>query len=291
MNDPNEDVSASRYLVGSGRSGTTWLQEVACRAGNLRPVFEPFFAERQKRFADIPQGWYLPPEHDEDDLKARVEEVLSGRYRTLWADHIGSMVRRRATRGRVVKDIRTLPWLGWMARSFPEVRTAHVLRHPLAVVSSSTELGWKPAHFDRMITSSELVSRHLRGQIGWLSRLETDWEKTVAAWCIENRVAIRETEGMPSVARFSYEALVADEDEVQAYLAHLEIEVVSALDTSRASRLSRPESLASHVGYAKPYWRDSLTTEQLESALSVIERLGFGDVFHDDGAVDFSRLR
>ena len=57
------------------------------------------------------------------------------------------------------------------------------------------------------------------------------------------------------------------------------------------SRLSRPESLATRVGYAKPYWRDSLTSEQLGSAIRVIETLGFGDVFHDDGAVDFSRLR
>ena len=290
VNDPHNTVDNARFLAGSGRSGTTWLQEIACRAGNLRPIFEPFFADRVKTFTNLPQGWYIDPDVKDDELAGRVRGVLTGEHRSPWSDHLGSVIRKGPVDGRVVKDIRTLPWLGWLATSFPELRIAHVIRHPLAVASSSTDLGWKATHLDRMIGDEALVENHLRDQIDFLRAVDTDWERAVAGWCIENQVAIRETREFTNVARFSYETLVANETEVQRYLTHFRITPSEDADVSRASKLSRPNSPAKKVGYAKPYWKSGMDPDKLAAAMAIIQLFGLGDVFGEDGEVDFSAI-
>lgn len=290
VNDPHKGIDNTRFLAGSGRSGTTWLQEIACRAGNLRPVFEPFFAERVKAFSDLPQGRYIASNSKDEDLARRVRPVLTGEFRSPWSDHLGSAVRKRAVDGRVVKDIRTLSWLGWLATNFPDLRVAHVIRHPLAVASSSSELGWRANHFDRMIGNATLVERHLGDQIDFLRRVETDWERAVAGWCIENLVAVRETKDLANVARFSYEALVADEHEVQRYLTHFAITPSEKVVMGRASKLSRPNSPAKKVGYATPYWKTGLGAEKLATAMAIIRAFDIADAFGEDGEVDLAAV-
>ncbi len=290
VNDPKRDVASARLLAGSGRSGTTWLQEVACRAGQLRPVFEPFHSQRDAMFAAVPHGTYVASDVVDSELQRKTAYVFSGAYRSPWSDQLGSVTPSHAARGRLVKDIRVLPWLGWISANFPQVQIAHVIRHPLAVVQSSTDLGWKPDFYERLIGQEGFVATHLVNHRDFLASLGSDWERSLAGWCIENIVAIRETSHQSNVALFSYEQLVAERSEVRRYLAHFGIAGDGDIGLDRASRMSRPGG-ATAGSYATPYWREQLTGEQVAAAQRVLERFGLDRAFAIDGEVRLSELQ
>lgn len=184
-------IDDARVIVGSGRSGTTWLQEVACRAGGLRPVFEPFDAAHDARFTPLTFGTCLPPDAIAPQARALVTPVLAGRYRSPWSDRLSPIDPLRARPGRVIKDIRILMWTGWLARQFPGVPIAYVIRHPQAVVRSVTSLGWHTNRWDLMEAQWDTFEDLGLPRRDALPPLDSPAALMLAMWCIENAVALR----------------------------------------------------------------------------------------------------
>jgi len=285
--DPRQDLSAARLIVGSGRSGTTWLQELACRAGKLRPVFEPFHAAREPGFSDVPFGRYIRPDAQDHDLRGRVHEVLSGKLRSKWQDHL---CHPGVYRGRVVKEIRNLLWAGWLSRNFPQVPIVYLIRHPLAVAASSRALDWAPEHFDRMARQPELFTDHL-SKVGTApDQLTSKWHRTVAAWCIENIVAIRTLAGT-GAQLLIYEEALARPSSVSSVLEHLRVPADKLEGIRAPSVTTRPDSPIREASGSSTSWTASTDAALVEEGMDMLRIFGFDDFFSPDGAVDCAALR
>lgn len=279
-------VHSARLIVGSGRSGTTWLQTMACRAAALRPVFEPFHAEREPAFSDVPFGRYIRPRAAEPDLQERVEAVLSGRFRSEWQDHL---CRPGVYRGRVVKEIRNLLWAGWLCRNFPQVPTVYVIRHPMAVASSSRALEWQPEHFQRMLGESELFRDHLPQFGPEVSRLRTPWERALAGWCIENIVAIRTLPDSGAQLLIYEDALVSAEV-LRSFLEHLRVPTGNLEGADAPSVTTRPDSPVLMGDRTATSWTSTVNGRLLEEGMEVLRMFRFDRFFAMDGTVDSARL-
>lgn len=161
----------SLVIVGSGRSGTTWIQDVIASSENLKTVFEPLHpcvGEVARKYGNT----YVNSYNREPVLNDFMCKVLSGRIKSLWIDY-RSIPERLVPRptmlcspksayelylryrsliknyfrfknsghdGIVIKFIRANLMFEWMVNTF-EFKSILVLRHPCAVVESKIRLG------------------------------------------------------------------------------------------------------------------------------------------------------
>jgi hypothetical protein len=108
--------SRTALVLGSGRSGTTWLAESIARRHRSRLLFEPFhpllgaIGEGKRLFLD-------PAEHP-PGFERSAGRVLSGRARGAYIDEIRIA---RLPRGRVVKDVHASNLLPWLRANYPAV--------------------------------------------------------------------------------------------------------------------------------------------------------------------------
>lgn len=132
------DFRQTVLVAGSGRSGTTWVQEIINHRGSYRVVFEPFHPKKIGALSQWKERQYLRPENDSARFLGPAGDILSGRIRNEWVDQHN---RRLIAGKRIVKDIRTNLSLRWIKEHFPEVPIVLVLRHPCAVASSQLKGG------------------------------------------------------------------------------------------------------------------------------------------------------
>ena len=141
------DVHRSRaralYVASWQRSGSTWLAQIVASMPGTRLVYEPANVRQRLFKRGEPRTLTLPligPGARFDD-GAVLSKALDGSLRSPWVNL--EVPSHRSVR-RVVKDVRTIPVLPWMAGTFPEVPMVLLLRHPVAVAHSIIELGWIP---------------------------------------------------------------------------------------------------------------------------------------------------
>lgn len=288
--DPHRDMAHAALLSGSGRSGTTWLLEAYARAGRLRPVFEPFRPDLDARFSDLRPGRYVPVDAPRLPSQEAVEAVLTGRYRHPWADQEASLNPFTRYRGRLIKEIRLPMWAGWVAKRHPEVRLVHVIRHPLATLSSQSVLGWSPDRLHYMMAQPELVD-DLLGDLPLRSLALADADTAlVTRWAVENLTAAR-TYGGDRTALVSYDVALEDRSELAAGAERLGFSADELTDLEKPSRMTHAKSSNAHAGGDPRAWMDRISPEQQRSAERVLEAVGLADAFPSDGTVDRAALQ
>ena len=207
-------------IAGSGRSGTTWIQDVLAEANGLRTVFEPLHPQGVSRARGLAYR-YVPADDDSPEVRRFFDDLLAGRIRGLWPDYrirpdrfnllnhgVGEVVwnarklvrhRRqyrdqRARPSAVIKMIRANLMLSWIASHY-EVPILLVVRHPCAVIASRLKIGggdWD-AHkaLGHYLGDRRLVDA-VRDRYGVdITRTDRGPEATLAVvWCIENMLPL-----------------------------------------------------------------------------------------------------
>lgn len=286
--DLDRRTSSARFLSGSGRSGTTWLQEMITATGNLRPMFEPFNSRRSTAFSDAPAGTYMGASDQRPVLEESVRRVLTGRYRDPWCDHMNHVSRPTVYHGRVVKEIRATTWLPWLRATFPDVAFAHVIRHPFRVVSSARSLGWSARRLGHMITQEGLVADILGDRVADIDALDSEWERFVAIWCIENLVAFHALSRGAGLL-VVYDQVVRDPDKLQDLWDHFAIGGFDRIEVSKPSRLARGKSGSPARAGGQQQDLD-LTRDEVRAAVDVLELFGLARFFDGNGESDHGSL-
>jgi hypothetical protein len=183
----NRDSSRAALVLGSGRSGTTWLAEWIARRHRSRLLFEPF----HPLLGAIGEGarLFLDPSESPPAFERSVRRLLSGRVRGPYIDQIRIA---RLPRGRVVKDVHAANLLPWLRANHPTVPVVYVVRHPIAAslsrLRSDTFYGigaYLATPAGRADAESSPVAAWLPLYDGYSDRPEP-LVRLVAEWCIEN---------------------------------------------------------------------------------------------------------
>lgn len=288
-------VADARLLFGSGRSGTTWLLQEIARLTPARPIFEPFHPIEVAPSAQVVPRAYLPPGEVAPELAVHARAVLAGRVSTDWTAQAEAMRPPWRYRGRVLKEIHSHLWAGWLLSEFPHLRTATVVRHPFAQVGSRTALAWSDRKLDLISSDEGLRETHVPDLDDYMRRASTPLTRGVLLWAIDNRVLLREVE-RASHFLLGYEEAVADPGVVGDLIAHFGFPRPADADLAsesrrRASRMSQPGAATSLSGDENAKWFAKLDGADVSRALDLLDALGFGGVFSADGTVDIGVLR
>lgn len=215
-------------ILGSGRSGTSWLHDVLTSHVNYRRIFEPLHPTQVKsisRFA----GLYLSSKDEEETLYKYIHNIYHYRTDDAWLRwiHLGITKDTKITRkilqfgynlpkfkfwakNRVVKFIQANLMISWLSAKFP-YKTVFIIREPFSVIKSQINMGW--SHDLKLYTQQPKIQQqfsHLD-----LEDLEQSYntieERLAARWCLENSIAINAIRGGNAAAEIiplTYEKIV-----------------------------------------------------------------------------------
>lgn len=307
----NEPGHKPVLIFGSGRSGTTWVQDVLARANHYGTLFEPLHPDAVKATRNL-ANLYVQPGSHQPALSRFMNSVMDGSLNSIWAavrvrpDRLlppprkwlvrkdvseavrgyGRAITRwmaaREYRGRpkVIKFIRANLMVEWIQAEY-SLPSVIMVRHPCAVLASVCQRGdteeWAyPAiknQLLRYLTQVPLAEGRLKHKMDALMSLSTMAEVHAATWCIENAHLIAE-DGQSDIPLACYESLSTCEEPVWRKLADaLSLEVVPGIDLLR-----RPSQQASYARLRNEpasqeiaTWQILLTDEQKAGVQSVLD--------------------
>jgi hypothetical protein len=309
-------MSTIRFIAGSGRSGTTWVQDALAEANRLRPVFEPlhpYVSSIGNRYAHRA----LAADDSHPDLVRFLERVGNGggpklwtRYRQQWRWLLppASRFSTKQDAGRFqrhwVKFLRELPrmtrdamrtepvfkciranlMLPWIAQQL-DSRVVLIMRHPAAVVESELRGGWT-AQFALARFRNDARLHELTGgrYAGLLARDMGLVESLTLRWVIENQWVAEhaETAGIPV---FHYENLRSSNPaEWKRLCAALDLTSVPNVELLvRPSQQSGTKRTEVPIELSpSPRWMKELQPDQLARLGAILREVGYRTYSIDD---------
>src|ERR1700741_2753473 len=121
------------WLIGDGRSGTTWVANLLNHRGGYRQLFEPFHPRMVSASSFLRPHQYLRADDTDERLHALASEVFSGSF---VHPHVDTANRALAYRGLLIQDIFANLFACWASLRFPDVTILHLIRNPFAVALS-----------------------------------------------------------------------------------------------------------------------------------------------------------
>lgn len=301
-------LSTPRILLGSGRSGTTWIQDCLADANKLRPIFEPLKPGEsslgRQRAYDV-----MTRTSRDDALKDLFENPYSGvvanrwvAYRTPrrlvypkklsrlldrdflkrsaigWVKYCRAMRKNRHKQHRrdtLIKCIRANLMIDWLVNGL-NFTVALVIRHPCAVVESKLRLGkmWDPATVIERYRSNTKLRKLTDGKYDALlaARLSTT-EALCLTWVIENQWPVENSEWGGYFVSFYEDFLGESTDEWSKLCRAMRLPNVPTM-----SQIHKPSQQAS-FGKKLPsavdklaVWQRNLTRQQLDEIQGILDK-------------------
>lgn len=297
-------------IAGTGRSGTTWVQDAIAGANGLRTVFEPLHPIGLREAGAFAFRW-VEPDAEWPELEAFMRRVFSGRFLGLWPDlrvrrrslydlskpreipgeHVrlvkhGVAYLRERHRPPLVKFIRANLMLGWLVRRLG-ARVLLVVRHPGGVIASTLRLGganWHHApRLERYRSEPALAP--------WFARVEALLDGSpspvvahAALWCIENAIPLEFADRWGVVPVYYEELLRGDDEAWHRALSALALdrrppdEMLAQPSQQVSPDMRRARFDAAQAGR----WMQQLDARQLAELEAVLRAFGVRDYRVDD---------
>ena len=202
----NFDVENTILLVGSARSGTTFLMESLNDKNDYRIIFEPFNPTYTKEWKSFSARHYIDPENVSIDEKLAVEQILRGQINNSWVDQYNRKLRSNK---RLIKSVRANLLLDHIEKEYPSIKIVYLHRNPYDVVASRINLNFDPKDVDLILKHKSFLSKYYSDlDIDKLKSLITTPESCHAAlWCFENRYLLQNLEKRNLIAT-KYEDII-----------------------------------------------------------------------------------
>lgn len=272
--------ATAAVVAGSGRSGTTWLQELINYRNDHRVIFEPLYTDKVPFIRHFCEKQYLRSSDDSPQFLEPVSRILSGDFRNEWTDQFND---RQNYRRRLVKEVRANLLLHWLRTHFPQVPVILILRHPLAVVASQLTHGWA-ASLDMYFGQSELVADFL-SPFGHVREMcQDEFDQLLLQWCIENYVPLKQFDP-DGLQLFFYEELVANPGrELPRLFAFLKRSLTPSVfsQSLKPSALARGDSAIMTGEDALDAWRKHVGIERMRRAMQILRVFGLDQIYHEE---------
>ncbi len=186
----NYDINNTILLIGSARSGTTFLTESLNHKNEYRIIFEPFNPTYTKEWNSYSARHYIDPKTISDVTKQAVDKILCGRIKNSWIDRYNRKLRSDK---RLIKSVRANLLLDYLESEYPALKIIYLYRNPYDVVESRIKLNFDPKDYYLVLKHEEFRKRYYHDiDVLALNRLlKTPESCHTALWCFENRFILR----------------------------------------------------------------------------------------------------
>lgn len=283
------------WLIGSGRSGTTWVASLLNHDHTYREMFEPIHPILVKEMGFLELNQYIRPDENHQKLLQAVDKVFSGRLTTkrVDKDNNGFIYKKL-----IVKDIYANLLSYHVAKRFPEIKPILLLRHPFAVAHSvygKKHWHWQTEPRD-FLNQEKLMSDYLepfRDLISEIGESKDYILRQILIWCIVNYVPLKQFKGKELYVLFYEDVLQNPSGEIAKvrqflYPTNLAKDVVISEEV-----INTPSKVSSKNGrsFKDKVWINKLTSEQLEKGQLILARFGLSQLYNTDFTPNHNGLR
>jgi hypothetical protein len=182
----NFDIGNTMLIIGSTRSGTTFLMESINQNNDYRLIFEPFNNTYTKEWQKFDTREYVDPIQANEHKKSAIHNILSGRISNPWVNRYNRKLRSDK---RLVKAVRANFLIDYIRAEYPNLQVVYLVRNPYDVVASRINMNFDARDIYQVLKQSTFLSKHYSDiNIDELkSNLDSVEAKHVALWCFENR--------------------------------------------------------------------------------------------------------
>ncbi|MDA3951735.1 MAG: sulfotransferase [Spirochaeta sp.] len=288
-----EPVSRSPiWLLGDGRSGTTWLFELINWHYRYRSLFEPFNPGVSRQLDSIVLNQYLSPDQKHPELDKHLADIFSGRFHEARWERARSALYYRV----LVKDIYANLFAYWAQTRFPELKIVLILRHPFAVATSKLNVShWFPKSKPVLLLEQENLHKDFLGPYEDLIRRvdrEGDFAlNQVLNWAIINTMPLRQF-APHQIHVTLYEALMEEpRRELGRIFTFLDPDQPPQPVTFSQHIIDKPSSSTVRhkpdgpqqiLPEARPEkWEKTLSQRQIRQGVKILDAFGLSRLYND----------
>lgn len=283
--DNEGDYRKSVLLVGSGRSGTSWVPDVLNHDKRYRYIYEPFHS----RHVPIARNWlprqYVRPDDSDEERLALAQTIFSGRIRNGYADAYNKCV---FVKRRLIKDTRLQLALKWIRARFPAMPIVYLMRHPCAVVNSRMALERDSDLARQFFGQPQLMEDYLEPFRSAMEAAKDDFDRHMYIWCVENYVPLKQL--APSDVHLVFYERVCTDPRTELEKLHLYLGL--PFDEGALDRVSKPSIQArKHHGGTSAIvtgaslvdaWKQYVTPDRLRRAEDILAMFGLDAIYGHD---------
>jgi len=275
------DYRRTIFLAGTGRSGTTWVQDVINYDGSYRIMFEPFHSKKNMLLTEWNYRQYLRVDNHQQKFLKPATVILSGKIRDPWVDKYN---KRIFVSKRLIKDIRANLILKWIKENFAQIPVILLLRHPCAVASSKLKLGWD-THLDDFLRQAELMQDFLNPFKKEILAAKDIFDKHIFMWCIENYVPLRQFREGEILVIFYEDLCVSPKKNINEIMDFLGEKAPTNLPEllEKPSPTSRVDSAVVSGTNLLEAWNKNISDQQVSRAFEILEFFGLQQLYGREG--------
>ena len=186
----NDDLDNTVLIIGSARSGTTFLMESLNNKNDYRIIFEPFNPTYTKEWSALSARQYFDPAKASETEIQIIEGILRGEIKNRWVDRYNKKMKSSK---RLIKCVRANLLLDLIEERFKEVTVIYLFRNPYDVVASRLNLNFDPKDVHLILEHDDFISKYYSDiDLENLHEVLTGKAYCHAAmWCLENRFILQ----------------------------------------------------------------------------------------------------
>lgn len=187
----NDDIENTTLIVGSTRSGTTYLMESINAENEYRVIFEPFNSTYTTEWKRFGSRHYIDPDQPTTEEKIAVDTILKGRLNNNWVDQYNRKIKADK---RIIKSVRGNLLIDYIANKYPELRIIYLFRNPYKVIASRLKLNFDRRDVYSILEHTSFLKKYYSDvDLVLLKRHLNSAESChTALWCFENRFLLQE---------------------------------------------------------------------------------------------------
>jgi hypothetical protein len=286
------------WLIGDGRSGTTWVSSLINHQRRYREMFEPFHPRVLKSTDGFRPNQYIRPDDPCEVFRDRAAEVFSGR---LTHGRVDADTRPAVYNGLLIKDIFANLFACWALQRFPDLKILLLMRNPFAVAVSKfhkRRWSWTIDPLD-LLNQPNLREDYLHpfeALIGRVSRGNDYIETQILIWSILNYVPLLQFGADQCHVVFYEDVCARPDDEVSRIRSHIRPHDAAPRVTIPAEVVRKPSRVTATgsalLKGASPIdsWRRELTPAQIDAGRAILSHFGLDGLYRSEPMPDRERL-
>jgi len=277
------------WVLGDGRSGTTWLSGLLNHNNNYRDMFEPFHPTLVADMDFLLPHQYVRQEDTNEKLLKIASDVFTGKFTDPRVD-FGN--RSLVYNGLLIKDIFANLLCYWAKQHFPHIKPVIIIRNPFSVaLSKSKKKDWfwvtEPLDFLKQEALYKDFMSPFEETIRKTSEKKNLLLNHVLIWAIVNYVPLRQFK--PGEIHFCfYEDLFSDpvnevkkifnyvKGPAKSHEIHLATDIIN-----RPSHVTDDNSTLLSPQSPIMAWKNEFPAARVDDGLKILEKFGL-DCLYDD---------
>ncbi|MBS9767512.1 MAG: sulfotransferase domain-containing protein [Flavobacteriaceae bacterium] len=275
------------WVLGVGRSGTTWVSSLINYQNRYIEWFEPFHKFNQK-LVSLDYHNFKPLN---SKCTQYAEHIFSGKeYYQCWSEKFRKQPLFPSKDLLIVKDITMNLSAYRLCGNNAKLKPILLIRNPFAVVLSQQSKKWKfGKEFENALTNSDclyivdLQNIIMEGVIQKIIKNRSDFEEKILMWAILNYVPLKQFRENTILVTFYEDWVMNADKEMKRVCEYLELPVPQD-NIMKGEKYKKPSRMAlrDKEKFSIDTWKEKISEKDYQAGMRILKLFGFDDLYDEN---------